>query len=449
MSSAGVVMPCEPCGKAELDLESLPNTQVVIVDEYTIETGPTSTLDTKAPLEFELAASGDDYLDLNELLLFLTIKLKNSDNTPIEFKDANGQAGFQRDVGPSNLPAHAIFSQVELIMNDVLVSSSNNTYPYRATLATLLSYSKAVKEGWLRDTQGLRVDELGKDDKVGNSAMHKFCDDKINSDGVMILAARPHLDLCHQQRLIPNGVNIRLRFTRSTDAFFMMSHTTGQKPFKVTIEEARLQARRVKLAASEQLRLERIIASKGARYPLGHCATKNFTLPMGTSSIDVDSVFTGQMPNTVVLGLVSNQAFNGAYNKSPFNFQHFNLSAASLNVDGKQLPTKGMNFDFDENSYMDGYLALLRCTGTYLSNFDNGISAERFANGTTLLCFDLTPDHAAGATDHVTARRNGTVKASLRFKKPLPETVTLVAFGQFDNTLVIDKNRSVLYDYVG
>ena len=441
-------MPCVPCGKAELDLESVPSTQVVVTDEYTIETGPTSTLDTKAPLEFELPGSGEDYLDPGSLMLYLLVKLRNGDGSKIDFKANDGQAGTQRDVGPVNLPAHSIFSQLELIVNDTLVASSNNTYPYKAYFATALSFSKAVKKGWLADTQGLRMDDIGKDDEAGNTAMHTFCDGKINSDGYMVLVMRPHLDLCHQDRLLPNGVSIRLRFTRSPDSFFMMSQDPNQKPFKVTIEEARLRARRVKLAASEQMRLERVIATKGARYPLTHCATKNFTLPMGTSSIDVDSIFTGQRPNKIALGMVSNESFNGSYSKSPFNFKNYNLTSACLVVDGQQLPTKGMHFDFEEKFYIDGYLALLQCTDTFLSNFDNGISAERFANGSTLLCFDLTPDHDGGAGDHVTPRRNGVVKASLRFKKPLPETVTLLVFGQFDNTLLIDKNRSVLFDYV-
>ena len=440
---------CAPCGKSELDLESVPATQVVIVDEYSVETGPSSTLDTKAPLEFDLPGSGDDFLDLSESLLRLWVQLRNADGSKLEFTKPDGSPGAQRDVGPVNLAMHSIFSQVELMLNDSLVYSSNNTYPFRAYISSALSFCEAVKNGWMRDTQGMRMETLKHDDKAGNKAMHAYCDEKINDDGVLELVGRPHVDLFNQERLIPNGVSTRLRLTRSSDAFFMMSHKNGQKPFKITILDARFMARRVKLAAKEQLRIERLISTHGAKYPVTHVVTKNFTLPMGTSSIDVDSMFTGQRPNKVVLGLVSNQAFNGAYNKSPFNFQHFNLIYACLNVDGKQVPTKGLNFDFDNQSYMDGFLALLRNCGCHQTNMDIGITGERFANGSTMLCFDLTPDLDGASAHHVSARRNGTIKASLRFKTPLVETVTLLAFGQFDNTVLIDRNRSVLYDYVG
>ena len=448
MPSAGIDVPCVPCGKSELDFESIPMTQTVVDGEYSVSTGPKSSLDSQAPMEFEIEASGDDYLDLSETYLRLLLVIRNHDDTPIELVTASGEPGSQRDVGPVNLPLHSFFSQVELILNDTLVSSSNNTYAYRAMLSSLLSYSISVKVTWLGATEGFRVDEPDKADRTGNKSMHTFCDEKMPSGKMLELIGRPHVDLCHQERLIPNGVKVRFRFTRSPNEFFMMSHSADQKPFKIIVKDARLEARRVKLNASEQLRLEKVIATHGARYPLTHVVTKNFTVAQGTSSIDIDSLFTGQIPNKVVLGMVANEAFNGAYDKSPFNFKHYNLISACLIVDGKQIPTKGMIFDFDQGVFLDGYIAMLQCSGSYPSNFSNGISSKYYTQGNTLLCFDLSPDLNGSAVDHVTARRNGTVKASLRFKNALPETVTLVAYAQYDNMLMIDRNRSVLYDYV-
>ena len=86
-----------------------------------------------------------------------------------------------------------------------------------------------------------------------------------------------HLDLVHQGRLIPNNVNVRLKLTRSRQEFFMMSFVRDQSPFKITIEFATLEARRVKLAPSEQLRLERVLSfSSGGLYPITHVVVKFF-----------------------------------------------------------------------------------------------------------------------------------------------------------------------------
>ena len=61
-------------------------------------------------------------------------------------------------VGPTNLLLYSLFSQVDVFLNDKLISSSSNTYAYRAYLKTLLNYGKAAKESqltaslWYKDT---------------------------------------------------------------------------------------------------------------------------------------------------------------------------------------------------------------------------------------------------------------------------------------------------------
>jgi hypothetical protein len=251
-----------------------------------------------------------------------------------------------------------------------------------------------------------------------------------------------------QERLIPNNVTAKFTFTRSRPDFCIMSHETGRtKGYQVVIEEAALEARRVKLSASEQLRLERSIVSNGARYPLTHVVTRHFAIPSGVSSIDLDALFTGQIPNKIIMGFVTNAAFNGTYSLNPFRFQHFGLNSAYLIVDGRQVPSHGMQCDFSRGLYGDLYHYLVRVTGPYPHNGGSALSTDQFQGGSTLLAYDLTADQSGDGVDYVGPRRTGTVRASLRFATPLAQTVTVVVLGQFDNTIVIDRHRSVVYDY--
>lgn len=439
---------CMACTKSELDFESMPGVQVAIADEYTLTTGPKAALNSHAPLEFEFEASGDDYLDLSQCYLKLGLIIKKEDNTNLNHQNADGTEGPDKNIGPCNLPLHSLFSQVEMVMNDNLVSSSNNTYPYRAYISSILSYGKNVKDTWIETTEGLRQDVPGKSDTAENTALTKFNVEKWKNSRVLELKGRLHLDMCLQERLIPNGMSVRFRLTRSNQEFFMMSHAPDQKPFKIEIVEAMMETRRVKLHANEQLRLEKVIANRGAHYPLNHVVTKNFTVSQGTSSIDIESLFTGQIPNKVVLGMVKNSAFNGNYTESPFNFNTFDINFVALNVDGRQVPTKGLHFDFDEGKWLDGYVSLLKCSGSYPYDHSNGITGRQFEGGSFLMAFDLTPDLEGGSSDHISPRRNGTVKATLRFKNPLPSTITLIAYAQYDNVLLIDKHRAVSFDYI-
>jgi hypothetical protein len=64
------------------------------------------------------------------------------------------------DVGPVNLWMHSLISDVNVSLNEKLVSPPISLYPYRAYIETLLSYGPAAKESqltgvmWYKDTPG-------------------------------------------------------------------------------------------------------------------------------------------------------------------------------------------------------------------------------------------------------------------------------------------------------
>ena len=64
-----------------------------------------------------------------------------------------------------NLFLHSLFSEVDISLNDTQITSSNNTYPYRAYLETLLSYgpdtegSQLSSSMYYKDTAG-SMDEI-------------------------------------------------------------------------------------------------------------------------------------------------------------------------------------------------------------------------------------------------------------------------------------------------
>ena len=60
-------------------------------------------------------------------------------------------------VGPTNLLLNSLFSQVDVFFNDKLISSSSNTYAYRAYLETLLNYGKAAKNHNLLLSCGTKI----------------------------------------------------------------------------------------------------------------------------------------------------------------------------------------------------------------------------------------------------------------------------------------------------
>ena len=123
--------------KTELDLFTVPPTQTCIVESHVVEHQPTASLDSGGPIEFFIPGSGDDYMDLANTMLHLQVKVTRANGNPID-------AG--EPVGPVNNWLHALFSNVDLSLNNTQVTSSSfNAYPYRAFIETLLSYGSDAK----------------------------------------------------------------------------------------------------------------------------------------------------------------------------------------------------------------------------------------------------------------------------------------------------------------
>ena len=62
-----------------------------------------------------------------------------------------------------------------------------------------------------------------------------------------------------------------------------------------------------------------------------------------------------------------------------------------------------------------------------------------------LLSWDLMPDDSNGVA-YLSSRHLGSIKASLRFAKPLLVTTTLIAYAQYNNLVVVDAYRSVTFN---
>ena len=439
--------PCIPCTKSELDLQSTPPLQVGILEDYLVRTGPKSSPESGGPLEFHITASGDDYLDLSQCYLFLKCRMLKGDGTLVETTQGNPEtAGAQAKVGPVNLLFHSLFRQVDLPMNDVLVSTSGDTYPYRAYITTMLSYGKAAKDTWLRHLEGWRTDDAGQYDDENNGGLVDRVK-MVKNGRAFELKGRLHVDMFMQDRLIPNNVNVRLTLTRSRPQFYLMSFEGVPTNCEVHIDEAVLEVRKVKVAASEQMRLEKVIASPGgAKYPVTHVVTRHFTIAKGASTVDLDALFSGQIPGKVILGMVTNEAFAGSWKQNPFNFAHFDLNSCYLVVDGRPIPAQPLQPNFETGCFTECYHALVKSSGLYPSDWSHDLTPEQYQGGSMFLSYDLTPDDNDGVA-YVSPRRLGTVKASLRFAHSLPATITIVAYAQFDNLVAIDRYRTVVFDY--
>ena len=430
---------CE-CSKSELDLFALPPTQTAIESSHWVEHRPLTTLGDGAPVEFLITGSGEEYVDLAETYLQVKAKITKSDGSDLDTVTDGGQAGTDATIGPVNNWLHSLFSQVDVSLNERLITPSTNTYAYRSYLETLLSYGTAAKESYLTASLWYKDKAGSMEDQTTNTG---FVERKkwISNSKTVTMLGRPHLDLCFQERLILNGIDIKMRFVRSKDAFCLMGNG------KVKLEDVSLFVRKIKVHPSLQLGHIKALEKATAKYPIRRVETKVFSIPKGNMSCNQENLFLRQLPKRLVLGLVSNTTFNGHADENPFNFKHYDIDFLAIYLDGNQIPAKPLQPDFtgDSSNYTRSYASLFMGTGLMNTDFGNNISCEEYGKGYTLFAFDLTPDLDDGGHFHMV--KHGNLRLELHFKTQLPVTVNAIVYAEFDNVIEVDKGRNVIFDY--
>ena len=117
-----------------LDLFTVPPTQTSIENGFYVEYSPLAALNPSSNIEFRVNnKAGVDYLDLANTFLSINARVVRADGKTLEAADR---------IVPTNLWLHSLFTQVDILLNGTLVTPSENTYPYKAYLETLLSYDK-------------------------------------------------------------------------------------------------------------------------------------------------------------------------------------------------------------------------------------------------------------------------------------------------------------------
>ena len=223
--------------KSELDIFAVPPTQTSIEDGRWVEHQPFTSLDSGGPIEFVIPGTGDAYLDLANTYLLIRAKVVRGVGTEL---------AADTTVAPVNNWLHSLFSQVDVYLNDTLVTPSSNTYPFRAYVDTVLSYGAEAKNTqltsqlWYKDTAG-QMDATTVDG--GNTGLIER-QRHIAESRIVEMMGRLHVDLFLQDRFLLNGVSVKIRLVRSKDAFSLMAG--GQNPdYKVQILDAVLFARKL------------------------------------------------------------------------------------------------------------------------------------------------------------------------------------------------------------
>lgn len=439
----------EECGLLNLELTSLPMTCTAIEQVIYNEIQSVNSISDSEvlPAEFHISPSADFYTDLNNTELYLKARVTRADGTPLDDTD---------QVTPVNNFGHTLFQEMSVFLNDTLINTSSPLYPYKAYLQNTLSYGRDAKESWLQtalyfpDAHGPGFDQtnhmgvtpvnMGGSRRYGLASKSKIID----------MIFKPCLDIFHQDRPIPPNVDVRIRMTRTSHQFCLMSNDDTGRKYKVQLLYASMYVRQLRInpsiAIAHQTALQRGITCK---YPIARTECTSFTIAAGVMTVSKPNIINGILPHTVVVGMVGNESFHGSYKKSPFNFKPFDVSSMNLVVNGLSYPTRALKPVFDDRGnagqqYIRSYNTLVRGVVRQYSDAGNMIPRDAYASGYTIFVIRLAEDVSPlnfGLT------REGNVGLEMHFSKNTPETLSCIVLSEYRNVMEINKAGEITFDY--
>jgi hypothetical protein len=408
-----------------LALFQLPPTDTAIEKREWIEFRSVSQLNSDSTLEFNIPGSSMNYIDLKESRLHLKVRILKEDGHPIVPQDK---------VALANLPLHAFWRQVDVSIQQRIISSVGTHYPYKAYIDLLLEPEVGRK---LRYYQGQLFfkDEAGTfedlDTLTGTNSGLLLRNELTMDSQTVDIEGGLSVDIMQQDRFLLNGMQIQIKLWPSESAFRLKCG--GENPkYRVELVDALFKVCTIKTSPGIILGHAEALKQSPAFYPFVRSDIKSFSVPASQYSFSVDDIFQGNIPMEVIVGIVSSEGFNGNYKKAYNEFKDYNCSFAGFYVDGQSVPQKPFEPNFANKNVVEPYLALFE-------NEEDGIINRRdVSGGYSLYRFRINQQSPA-----LSLVRKGLTRLELKFNRPLPETCVILIYGKFQALLEVDIARNV------
>ena len=433
---------------SDLDLFNVPPTQTSIGDCYYVNYYPITSLERNGPIEFVIKTSNDVYLDIANTLLYTKSKIPKNDNSELPKAAAGASEENIVYVAPINYFHATQFKNVEVYINGKLISTSDNMSAYRAYIECLLSYSADAKREQLRsayfytddgndlDWIDTSVDDEDSTEKYG---LHQRFERSKHSTSFETLG-RVHSEIFAQNRMIPGGNEIRVKFHRNDAAFSLLSKL-NEHQYAISTDVATLMVRHCNIAPHIVESHTRAVQTRNLKYPIQKITMKFFTRSSGRNDLSEPNLVNGILPDWVIVGLVRADAFSGAINKNPLNFKHFNAQTIVLRKNGNPIPFEEIELDYSKDLYQQGYFSLLQASGKMFQDQGFDIKPEQYKNGYALYGFNIKPDLSpCGSFNLLT---EGKLSLEIKLKNESSVSITTVVFLQYQSMIEIDKDGNV------
>ena len=405
-----------------------------VIREVKVDYFPLAAIQKSKPIDFYIPYTNPLYFDLSKSLISLKVKITTDDGSKVKPTD---------NVAFVNNVLHTLFNKVDFLINGKLVAPDVNVhFAYQQILQILAYYpvdflhSTCACQGFAKDTSH-HISKATITAAGENKGHYKRFQWTKDGNEISLIGGLGH-DIAYMNCYLPNNLPVNIRFWPNADEFCLLSPTTSTELYQFKITEMHLKMHGLQVTNEIISRHEAMLANKMATFHYQRSEIKSFTVPKGQQSYSVNQLFTGELPYDVLVGFVQTSAYLGSRNNSPFDFQDFSLSHASLYIESEQEQIYSPSFRDDNLDFVHPYRNLyVTDSGT---RFTPGIiELTDYNGGYTILRFKLSTTQTI-RTNRV---QQGTGRLTFKWEEALKESITVLVFSKFHDSIYMDKMRNI------
>lgn len=420
--------------KGECEIFHIPPTQISIESCENQVFYPTSTITGgESTIEWNVSNLSDLYVDLSSLWLNIRMQILRSDGSE---PTTRTPAIVEDGVFPVNNLGAALFKYVNVYLNQRLVSS-NCLNSYRCMLDTLLHTNPCVQR--TVDDCAMYIHDPGENGPLDNQS--KSIRARINrtkGGKVFEILVKVNTDITNQSKLLLPGVDLRIVAQHNTDAFRLLTFDTETQKHQIKFLNAALTLRKVKVSHSTFLAHQKELRSRPACYVMRGLESKVRSIAPGSLDTTIENLYNDRVPDRLTVVLVSTESFQGNLKLSPFWFEHFNISSASLTLDGYR---KQYTYDWENDLSREAYFSLL----SELNEKHVELCYHKYKHNSFIMHWNLSADES-NASSYFSPIMKKNVRIELKFAKPLSKAVSVILISETPRILSVDGDLVVRID---
>lgn len=400
----------------------------------------TVSTSAEAPIEFRFDTAPDEWIRWRDTLLSIKLELELSRSVATN-TTAITKTDWDNVVPAQNL-IHSLFKSVDLSINQKELSVAPQSYAYQAYLTNLLTTTANCKDTFLQ-LAGYFTDETKR---------KAYCKPSTNEPSKMEIELQDFLHVCfaEQTKSLIGGLRFVMRLIPNDPAFYFQIKGDYKLTIKFKDPILRLRMPVTNNNLTQELRLALSKPDTYATYFFRRVNVLHFLAEKTHMGISIHNLVNGQLPRRMFVMMVDHKAFSGSTAHDPYKFQNCSINEISAFIDGVQFPDKPFKPDFTKRAIAREYRCLFE--SLQQDNFQPVLQLKRdeFIDGKTIFAFNFAPDGSGGPgpASHASLVKHGNLRLDISFSTALAETMAVLVYCEFDNSVSIDGLGNVITDFM-